>query len=265
MTDPSTTRMDMKVTSLSRHDFFELVRNSPDEFMERIHSPETFVIKRFIEPELALRIRQTAFDSGLASEPSWHPLVEGCPDYHRVHDNYEKAYVKTRMHTFYYHGYYPQNDELFELMQDIFDLKSRMGGYAEGAFRRTTPSDGVVSRVLMHNYWRGGGYQSEHEDPTSEFALVQTLIQASRPGVDYRSGGLYVRLEESGEKFYVDPHTELGDLMVLSPGIRHGVEPVDPDVVDGDWRSNDGRWVIMPIIIHSDEAKNAERPLQVGS
>ena len=49
----------------------------------------------------------------------------------------------------------------------------------------------------------------------------------------------------------LDPLTEAGDMLVMSPSVVHGVDPIDPEF-PLDWSRSDGRWIIMPIIIHSD-------------
>jgi hypothetical protein len=137
------------------------------------------------------------------------------------------------------------------LFDDIFQLKSELGGFQPSEFRNTVPSDGVISRVTVQQYPRGGGGQAEHVDPTSPFARIQTLVQASQRGVDYHEGGLYVRPGDTGECIDVDQYTEMGDLVIASPAIRHGVAAVDPGK-DLNWGSADGRWTIIPIIIRSD-------------
>jgi hypothetical protein len=56
----------------------------------------------------------------------------------------------------------------------------------------------------------------------------------------------------------------MGDLLVLSPDVRHGVAPVDPQA-ELDWDAADGRWMIMPIVIRSDHHADAgEKPRQVA-
>lgn len=241
----------MKVNYLGRKEFLDRVYTHREAFLEQIHAPEIFVVRQFYPSERILELRNRVFQSGLQSEPSWHPLLDDCPDYHRLHDNYPKAYVKAKMHAFYFHGWYEHNHALFDEFSEIFDIKCFLGGFAKGSFLRAKPSAGVVSRVNLQNYPVGGGYLAEHIDPNSNFALVQTLVQGSRTGTDFEQGGLYARRDFNSEKLYLDPLTEPGDLMVLSPAIPHGVAPVDPDK-DYAWRENAGKWTILPIIVASD-------------
>jgi hypothetical protein len=117
---------------------------------------------------------------------------------------------------------------------------------------------------VCHQYPRGGGGQAEHIDPVSPFAKVQTLIQASTPGIDYGTGGLYINDPRFGI-VNIDPLTRKGDLVLASPGVKHGVAAIDPGK-QLQWSETDGRWIIMPIIIHSDHVTGAAvRPVTTAA
>jgi hypothetical protein len=257
--------MSMQANIVTRPEFIELVHADPVDFLRRIDRPEAFIVEGFYEANAILKFREEAFRAGLASEPSWHPLHDGCPDYHRLHDNYPKAYVKQKMHGFYYHGWYPHNQAKFVFFSEIFAIKNMLAGFAEGAFMKNIPSDGFVARVNIHHYPKGGGYQAEHIDPVGKHAHIQTLVAASEFGRDYRAGGVYARAAASDKPTYFDPLLKPGDLLVMSPGIRHGVDYIDP-ALPYEWRTNDGRWMILPIIVGSDYPNpEVKKPLQVAS
>jgi hypothetical protein len=154
------------------------------------------------------------------------------------------------MHSFFFHRS-NERGSLFEDFRDIFDLKNHLAGEEPGSYFDSIPSDEIISRVVSQQYPRGGGYLAEHMDPTSRFAKLQTIIQASTPGKDFQTGGLYLRESEGADVIMVEPHTDVGDLMVLSPDVRHGVAAVDPEA-DLTWSVDDGRWMILPIILRSD-------------
>lgn len=255
----------MRITETARQDFIDLVYSRPREFMERINAPEAFVVKTFYDPSEIRRLRDAAFRAGMTSEASWHPLHDDCPDYHRLHDNYPKAHVKQKMHAFYYHGWYSHNEAKFDFFSEIFEMKNFLAGFPKKEFLGNIPSDHFIARVNIHHYPRGGGYQAEHIDPVGKHAQIQTLVAASEFGRDYTKGGVFARSAAEAQKYYVDPYMKPGDLLVMSPGIHHGVDPVDPDVAY-DWQNNSGRWMILPIIVSSDYP-NPEtiKPVQVGA
>ena len=250
------------IEQISREDLLDLVLRNTDAFLEALARPTVFVVREFYAPERVREFRALLRRRAQAEPPSWHACLDGVPDYHRVVDEYPGSWVKSRMHAHYFHRF-NGNAELFHELHDVFRLKNALAGEPEDAFLDNAPSDGVIARIVSNHYPRGGGYQAEHKDPASRFARIQTIIQASEPGVDFQEGGLYVRVEEGGEAVPIDPHTRMGDLMVLSPDIRHGVAPVDPDA-ELDWDAADGRWMIMPIVIRSDHDAEREKPLQVA-
>lgn len=243
----------MIVNQIDRLEFLQMFEHDRDGFMARIDEPQAFVVQQFYPRESILRFRAELFQKGLESEASWHPLKDECPDYHRLHDNYKNAYVKTKMHTFYLHGWKEENRAVFDTFREIFAIKNGLAGFKEDEFISNRPSDGVVARVLVHHYPPGGGYQEEHVDPVADFAKLQTLIAGSQFGKDFEEGGLYAKESPDGDRVYLDSYTEPGDLILLSPGIHHGVAPVDPSQ-QYDWQSEMGRWIVLPIMLHSDYA-----------
>ena len=254
----------MRINSLNRQSFLDLVYSRKEEFLARIHAPEIFVVKNFYEKKELLALRNHVFEIGLKTEASWHPLLDDCPDYHRLHDNYPQAYVKSKMHSFYFHGWFDHNRDLFKRFSEIFEIKCFLGGIKASDYVGSMPSSGAVARVNAQNYPSGGGYIAEHIDPNSNYALIQTLIQGSQPGRDFRSGGLFARRAPNAEKIFLDFHTEVGDLMVLSPAIPHGVDPIDPEM-EYRWENNSGKWTFLPLIVASDYRDNkAAKPREIN-
>jgi hypothetical protein len=254
----------VKVNVVSKGEFLDLARNRRDEFLARIAEPQAFAVKSFYDRDAIIAFRNDVFRRGQETEPSWHPLVDDCPDYHRLHDNYPKAYVKAKMHAFYFHGWYPHNKRIFEFFKEIFHLKNFLAGFQDGEFMHNIPSDGFIARVNVHHYPRGGGYQAEHIDPVGKHAQIQTLIIGSEFGQDYRQGGVYGRSAAASPATYLDPLVGPGDMLVMSPGIPHGVAAIDPDA-DYEWKSNNGRWMILPIIVGSDYPNPAvAKPIEVS-
>jgi len=240
-----------------------MVFEAADELLARVDAGDAFVVSQFYDGADILELRNRVFARGQTTPPSWHPLVDGCPDYHRLHDNYPQAHVRSKMHGFYHHGFHPANDGLFAAFGEIFAIKNHLAGAPHDRHLRAVPSSGTVARVNLQHYPRGGGYIAEHRDPAAEYARVQTLIQASRPGVDFTTGGLFACAGDGAAPFAIDPLTEPGDLIVMSPAIRHGVAPIHPDEPYA-WTENSGKWTVIPIILASDMAAGpVERPRPV--
>ena len=255
----------MRVNIIDRHDWLELLVRA-EEFMARIQGNEVFIVRGFMDTAQVDAFKSFCLKFSADTEATWQPCLDGCPDYHRIHHNYPNAYVPSIQHAYYFH---PWNERFASLnaftgFKEIFELKRATGGLSNNDFLTNLPSEGPIARLVSHQYPRGGGGQAEHIDPVSPFAKVQTIIQAASPGIDYRSGGFYVNDPHFGV-INIDALTRKGDLILVSPGVRHGVAPIDPEE-PLDWSNTDGRWIIMPIIINSDHVKDpALKPMKVGA
>jgi hypothetical protein len=242
--------MPTEIHTPTRDEFLERLYDDTDGFMDSIARNDVYVVKQFYPRDFVLSFREMLRRFGEEQEASWHPCLDGVPDYHRINDEYPGSWVKARMHSFFFHRF-NERGELFESFRDIFELKNFLAGEKPDAHLDNIPSEGIISRVVAQQYPRGGGYLAEHSDPASPFAKLQTIVQASQIGEDFETGGLYLRPEPGGDPVWVDQHSEPGDLMVLTPDAPHGVAPVDPGAAL-DWSRADGRWMVLPIIIRSD-------------
>ncbi|MEA2784738.1 MAG: hypothetical protein QOF71_842 [Candidatus Eremiobacteraeota bacterium] len=252
----------MAIVRITRPEFLNFAYGDTASFMSSIDRGDAFVVQSFY-PRAQIEAYKT-FLRGMAAvqPPAWHPCVDGVPDFHRINDEYPGSWVRARMHSFYIHRFNASR-AWFEPFKDVLQLKNHLRGVAPDADYDALPSSGVISRVVAHQYPVGGGYLAEHVDPTSTFARIQTIVQASRIGADFHGGGLYYRVNDD-PAIFLDAHSDVGDLLVLSPGVPHGVAPIDPDR-PLDWGLDGGRWMILPVIIRSDyDMDPATKPRQVA-
>src|SRR6266540_231470 len=202
--------MNATINTVGRDEFLTFAHEETSEFMQSIDANEAYVVKGFYPREQVLAFRRFVEDFARASEPSWHPCLDGVPDYHRINDEYPKSWVKARMHSYYFHRWNEHRD-LFSDFKEIFELKNYLEQVDKDAHYDAIPSHGVISRIVSHQYPRGGGYLAEHIDPANPFALIQTIIQAADYGKDFETGGLYIRLSAESGPILLDPLTEMGD------------------------------------------------------
>jgi hypothetical protein len=242
----------------------EKMLNNPETLIDNLQST-VFIVRSYYEPALIDYMKDFCLNFAKLHEPSWHPCVDGCPDYHRIHDQYPHAYVKATQHAYYFHTW-NLNANLFEKFIPLFELKALLSNtdIKSSTYLSNIPSQGPIARIVIHQYPIGGGRQEEHVDPTSPFARVQTIIQASTPQVDYKKGGLYINHDEFGV-INIDSLTRKGDLILASPALKHGVASIDPDETLN-WNNTNGRWIIMPIIINSDLVTGTDtKPIGLGT
>lgn len=245
------------VKEVSKKEFFHIENNKKLKF---IQNGGVYIVKNYLSEENIQLLRKNMNNIGNTTEPSWHELKDGCPDYHRKVDNYEKAYVKARTHTFLFHLWYEHNQYLIDIFEDIFNMKKEMLNYENLDYLKNVPSNGFISRVVIHHYPRGGGYMEEHTDPVNPYTPIQTIIKASKTGKDFTTGGVYIRDPKTNEKVFAEPFFDYGDMIVFDQGLLHGVDPID-ETAELNWSLEDGRFLIIPITVRSDYIKDkADNP-----
>ncbi len=246
----------------TRDEFLRFAYESPGEFMESIDALDVYIVKGFYPREQIIAFKRFAAQFAAAHPPAWHPCLDGVPDYHRINDEYKNSWVMARMHGFFFHAF-NEHREIIDGFRDLLRLKNHLRGAPEDADYDALPSSGVITRLVSQHYPVGGGHLREHVDPHSPFALIQTIVQASTPGVDFQAGGLFLRASENDAAVELDELTDVGDLFILTPNVRHGIAAIDPGE-PLDWTLDRGRWMILPIVIRSDyEMDPSTKPRQV--
>ena len=135
------------------------------EIQQGIQNNVGYVFKGVVEVKLVDRIVDYLKSVGRSSFPSYHSLVEGCPNFHRVVQHDARASVTSMCHQFFFHPWNHDVLNVFEQMSPIYHLKNRISGFERDAFLNTTPKAGHISRLAFVHYPRGGGMIKRHADP----------------------------------------------------------------------------------------------------
>jgi hypothetical protein len=210
------------------------------ELAEGLEAGRVMVTRQVFSPDLARRITNYLAGIGRSSLPNWRPIEAGCPNFHRLNWNDERAYVRATFHQF---SFFPWNQDVFGLfgrLNDVFRLRNRLCGADEHAFLSGDPAEGAVARFSAQFYPSGGGYMAGHVDPVGEYQIVVPLMTLSTFGEDFTSGGLWVDLMD-GSRLQVDPLMGPGDVVWFHPRRPHGVDPIEPER-ELDWPAFRGRW-----------------------
>lgn len=250
----------IEIKKISKNDFFKI---NPKLIKRNVDSKVVYLVKNVIEREIILDIRNDISSWSKSEAEKWMALDQDCTNFHRVNDCYEKSYVKTKAHTFYYNLWLKESYKMKMFFLNVFEFKSKISDFKSLDYLNNTPKDGFVSRVIVHHYPVGGGFMEEHKDPINVYNPIQTIIQASEKGLDYNTGGLYIRDDDSEEEIFIDDDFKIGDMLVFQPHIFHGVKPIDEDEVT-DWEIRKGRYLIIPLSLRSDYMKNEESPVGVS-
>jgi len=244
----------IKIVEISKNDFFN---RTPKSIKDDVDSEVIYLVKNMMDKDKVLQIRKKINIWAKIEKEKWMPLDENCVNFHRINDEYEKSYVKTKAHTFYYNLWLKESEEIKKEFLEIFNFKKKITDFHDLNYLNNTPKDGFVSRVVVHHYPIGGGYMEEHIDPVNIYNPIQTIIQASEKGKDYQSGGLYVRDNKTKQEIFVDNDFKIGDMIVFNSHILHGVKPIDK-TSETDWNVEKGRYLMIPLSLRSDYIKDSE-------
>ena len=173
--------------------------------------------------------------------PSFHKMVEGCPDFHRIQDEETaKKYVfQSVRHSAYFFHWNGDPLGIFPMIMERWRVFKYVGGYRFDEYERNTPKDGVVDRVQVARYLPKLGASETHSDPYQNQRFFISGFMSKR-GVDYHAGGFYV--VGPGDAFIdVETHIDVGDIAIGYATVMHGVERIDPEG-QPNWESRDGRW-----------------------
>lgn len=214
-----------------------------EETRSRIAAGDVFIARRQFDPLLLKEIRAYLESVGRGSLPNYGLIEPGAPNFHRMNRADPRAYVQGCFHQFVFFPWNQDVFDLFSIFAEVYHLKNRLSGLAPGRFLGTKPDEGCTARLAFQMYPRGGGFLNRHADPVDYHQLTVPILQMSQKGDDFKTGGLYVGME-NGEDLVFDDICAPGDVVYFNAGCPHGVKPIDPDVPIR-WLSYGGRWMLL--------------------
>ena len=221
----------------------ELYKNI-DIVKNGIKNNEAYVVTDFFHnKELLNEIKSYLNNIGNSSLPSYYPLEKGIPDYHRIVNNDDRSYVQSIVHQYLFHPWNQNIYDFYNIFKEIYHLKNILSSLKKEKWLINNDYTEFVPRIAFHHYPVGGGYIAKHSDPVSSHQLVVPILQMSKKGKDFRSGGLYA-VSESDEKIYIDDLCSIGDLFLFNAEVIHGVDPIDKEK-KLDWFDKKGRWMLL--------------------
>jgi len=220
----------------------------------RIEAGDVIVVRGAVAPDRVTEIKRYLSTVGRHSLPTYLPIEEGCPNFHRINDNDERAYVRGCFHQFVFFPWNQDVLDIFALQRSVYALRNRLAGAPADRFTGRTPDDGCIARIAFQFYPAGRGHLNMHCDPVDHHQLAIPMMTMSKRGVDFDVGGSYA-LGSNDERIYLDDISEPGDVVLVNARIPHGVEMVDPDK-PVDWLAFEGRWIMLAATnkLHDNDA-----------
>lgn len=223
--------------------------------LESLYSGELWILTKAFSSEFMASLRAKTIAYMRSRPSSFHKMLEGSPDFHRVIDieagkNY--AFRACKHSAFFYRwnddplGIWPEITERWRVFKYLM-------GLAPDEYERFTPKDGVVDRIQVVRYPPSIGYLEPHSDPYLHQRLFFSAYMSQR-GVDYEGGGFYM-VDQKDRAADMEEHIRVGDICVGYATVYHGVAPCDRHK-KADWEKDDGRWFLSMYSNASDEVPN---------
>jgi hypothetical protein len=213
------------------------------EARHNISEGDIYIARRVADPHVLRDIRDYLTTVGRSSLPNYARIEAAAPNFHRMNRADPRAYVQGCFHQFVFFPWNQDVFDLFALFTPIYHAKNRLSGLPAERFLGIEPQDGCTARLAFQFYPRGGGFLNRHSDPVDHHQLTVPIMQMSRKGEDFDSGGLYVQMAD-GTDLSIDDIAEWGDVVYFNARCPHGVAPIDPDVPMR-WHDYHGRWMLL--------------------
>lgn len=237
-------------------DFRHYVAQQNDEFVEDIvtalYAGDVYILHQAFDPEFMKRIKQEAFEYGRSSPSSFHKMLEGTPDFHRVIDleTGKKYSVPVCKHSCFFYNWNSDPCGVFPEVYKKWSVVKTLMGLSPDEFVANTPKSGVVDRIQIAQYPSRIGHLAPHSDPYKHQRLFFSGYMTKR-GVDYEGGGFYL-VRRGNQVVSAEDNINVGDIGIGYASLYHGVAPCNRDK-EPDWNSMDGRWFLSMYSNASDE------------
>jgi hypothetical protein len=222
-----------------------LLDNGPrlQQVRENIAAGDIYIARRQFDPEFLGDVREYLTSVGRGSLPNYTAIEPGAPNFHRMNRNDSRAYVPGCFHQFVFFPWNQDPFDLFRACASVYHLKNSLSGLPRDRFLGTQPQDGCTARLAFQVYPRGGGFLQRHADPVDYHQLTVPIMQMTRKGADFETGGLFVQMAD-GRDLVIDDIAEPGDVVYFNAACPHGVTPIDPDAPMR-WPTFAGRWMLL--------------------
>ena len=219
-----------------------------------LYHGDVYILRDAFSEDFMKELKRRAFDYGQASPSSFHKMLEGTPDFHRIIDleTGKKYSFNVCKHSAFF---YPWADplKLFAPIYERWRIIKILMGLEPDEYEKNTPKDGVVDRIQIAQYPSKIGFLEPHSDPYLHQRLFFSGYMTKR-GADYVGGGFYL-VGPQDKVVEVEDDINVGDIGIGYATVYHGVAPCNRDY-DTDWASPAGRWFLSMYSNASDEVKH---------
>lgn len=229
---------------------------------DELYAGDIFILKNVFTQDWCKRTAERVFAWGQGRAPSFHKMLDGCPDFHRIIDpQVSDAYAsKASRHGYYFFRWNGDPVLVFEDVTARWRVFKTLSGLRPDEYEANLPRDLVVDRLIFYRYPLGTGGLKVHADPINNHKIVMGGFMCTR-GVDFQRGGIFF-MAPGDRKVDVEAQVAAGDFMITYPTVLHGVDTVDPGT-PLDWTTPKGRWFIGLSSVDTDYGQERQTTVTV--
>jgi hypothetical protein len=255
--------------SLKSLDFSELVSLIQNEkkyelksIIKNIYEGDIYQFNNSISNELINDLFNEANQLAKNSKSEQALCVQGVKNffYLQKDDQAVKGGYKAIDRSYYFFPWNKESENIFGKVNSIWAYIKIIGGQNKNEYNKNLPIDGIINRIHIIQYMKGGGTISPHNDPY-DYQKIQIGSVLNTYGKDFKTGGFAV-FDKKKEKIYLEPKLNKGSLVCFFPSLIHTVDPID-ELDQIDYNSGEGRWYLSLTSVGSAHLQSRKKALAV--
>lgn len=236
--------------------FQEKVDEESDHFVDTLvgslSAGDAWILKGVFSREFVNQLKDRTTTWTRTHPQSFHKMLDGCPDFHRVIDEeVGKLYsIRAIKHSAYFFRWNLDPLGIWPGITDRWRVIKKAMGLDPKEYEDNKPSDGPVDRIQIVRYPPKVGFLEPHKDAAvNQKCFISGYL--SKRGQDYHGGGFY--FVKDNQQVFAEDMIDVGDMCIGHAEIPHGVAPCEGTY---DWEKSDGRWFLGLYSNASDYEKN---------
>ena len=229
-----------------------------EKLINRLFNGAVIQLKNSLNDELIDEIVKSSLNLSKSNVQNKTTCEEGDKNYFFVQskDMSANGGYKALDRSYYFYPWNEPSKKIFSEIYEYWRYIKVLAGLKYNTYEKNTPKDGVINRMHVIQYLKGGGTISPHKDPFDSIK-IQIGCVLNTYGKDYKSGGFSV-YKSRNKKFYLEPSLIRGSLFFFFPNLYHTVDPIDPSE-KMNFSSNNGRWFLSLTCVGSDKQKGRKK------
>ncbi len=240
---------------LNYKDFKNFIFNEKKlkEIINNLYRGDIYIIKKAFTKNFISKLKKDFLHFTKNNKSQFFKMKENCPDFHRIIDEeVSKLYsIKAIKHSAYFFHWNGDPYKFFNSVNSRWRYLKVLGGRRYNEFEKNTPKDGIVDRIQILKYPKGGSLEL-HSDPYHNQRMFISVYM-SRKGNDFKSGGFFA-MNRHREQVDLENKIDVGDIGIGYATVKHGVKKIDENHLKGNKKNC--RWFMGLYSNDSDEKKN---------